>query len=175
MTPEQIRAATSSRNVEWPTPWPLFRRYDARYHFDLDVCASTENAKCARYFTRAEDGLAQDWTGVCWMNPPYKRGVIRCWVQKAAQEVALGRALVVVALLPARTDTEWWHTWVMPHARIRFLKGRVTFEGAVGPALFPSAIATFPKRGLKHRLAQRVDPRQLDWVREAAHVGALAR
>lgn len=78
-----------SDTCEWETPLDFFRQWDEKFHFDLDVCATPENAKCARYFTREDDGLVQDWTGhVCWMNPPYGRGIIN-WMRKA-YESALG-------------------------------------------------------------------------------------
>lgn len=81
-----------SDSCEWETPLDFFRQWDEKFHFDLDVCATPENAKCTRYFTREDDGLAQDWTGhVCWMNPPYGRGIIN-WMRKA-YESALGGGL----------------------------------------------------------------------------------
>lgn len=79
----------SSNSCDWATPLDFFQQWDEQFHFDLDVCATPENAKCARYFTREDDGLVQDWTGhVCWMNPPYGRGIIN-WMRKA-YESALG-------------------------------------------------------------------------------------
>ena len=142
----------SSARDTWATPWPLFLRYDREFGpFDLDVCAEAWNAKVARYFTPAEDGLAQPWFGRCWMNPPYGT-VISLWVEKAYREACvLGRALVV-CLLPARTDAAWWQRWVIPHAaEIRFLPGRVKFEGARSGAPFPSAVVVFrPSRTGAH-------------------------
>lgn len=128
------------------TPWSLFRQIDQEFHFTLDVCASADNAKCARYFSRSEDGLVQDWSGeVCWMNPPFGREIAQ-WVAKARREAARGG--VVVALLPVRSDTAWWHDHVIG-AEIRFLRGRVCFTGGTkGPAShnapFPCAIVVFP-------------------------------
>jgi phage N-6-adenine-methyltransferase len=126
----------SSRASEWETPQELFDVLSAEFPFKLDVCATSENTKCARYFTAADDGLAQDWIGVCWMNPPYGKG-IGAWMAKAHD--AARRGATVVCLIPARTDTSWF--W--DHARygeIRFLRGRLRFsDGDSAP--FPSAIS----------------------------------
>lgn len=73
-----------SATDDWATPQDFFDRLDREFHFDLDVCATAGNAKCPRFFTPQEDGLSQDWNGVCWMNPPYGRG-IGAWVEKAYQ------------------------------------------------------------------------------------------
>lgn len=132
----------SSATVEWATPWAIFNPLDAEFGFTVDVCASADNAKVARYFTEAMDGLAQDWTGeVCWMNPPYGR-VIGDWMRKAYESAQAGAT--VVCLVPARTDTRWWHDYAMK-GEIRFLKGRVHFENGdtKAPAPFPSAIVVF--------------------------------
>lgn len=110
----------SSRSDEWETPQWLFDQLYTEFGFSLDVCATADNAKCERYYTKAEDGLAQDWSGVCWMNPPHGREISR-WIEKA-YESSLGGA-TVVCLLPSRTDTKWWHEYVM-RGEVRFLRGR---------------------------------------------------
>ena len=127
----------SSATPEWATPQDLFDSLSLEFGpFDLDVCATASNAKVARFFDKAQDGLSQDWRGVCWMNPPYGRE-IGLWVAKARQSHAR-----TVCLLPARTDTAWWHD-NMPTAKIvRFLRGRVRFSDS-GPAPFPSAVVVF--------------------------------
>ena len=141
----------SSQTGEWETPQALFDPLDAEFHFTLDVCATAENAKCKRYFTKADDGLVQDWRGeMCWMNPPYGRE-IGGWIEKACMEGA--RGAVVFCLLPARTDTRWWHNWVQLALEVWFLKGRVCFEldgkpildknGKPTGAPFPSALVRF--------------------------------
>jgi phage N-6-adenine-methyltransferase len=132
----------TSRSEEWATPWPLFRLLDAEFHFSLDACATAENAKCAKFHTVAEDGLAQSWAGeVVFCNPPYGRKIY-AWVRKCYQEGALGAATVVL-LIPARTDTPWWHEYIMPHAsEIRFIRGRVNFGGR-SSATFPSVVVVF--------------------------------
>ena len=82
-------AMFSSASCEWETPMDFFDRQDSIYHFDLDVCATPENAKCAQYYTEYQDGLAQTWTGRCWMNPPYGRAIGK-WDQKAYDSVRGG-------------------------------------------------------------------------------------
>jgi phage N-6-adenine-methyltransferase len=135
------RGMFSSTSGEWETPKELFDAVDAVFHFTLDVCATHENAKCARYFIKERDGLAQEWRGVCWMNPPYGIEISR-WVKKA-YESSLEAGAVVVCLFPARTDTRWWHDYVISHAAgVKFIKGRVRFS-RLGPAPFPSALVVF--------------------------------
>ena len=133
----------SSKKMDWATPWELFRVWDISHGpFTLDVCATWENAKCRAFFPPATNGLMQRWHGICWMNPPYGREVGR-WIAKAVGEIHQGHADRVVCLLPARTDTVWWHELVMPYGAIHFLRGRVRFEGAEHAAPFPSAIVVF--------------------------------
>jgi phage N-6-adenine-methyltransferase len=132
----------SSKSDDWATPARLFAALDAEFGFELDVCASANNAKCSRYFTVADDGLAEKWTGCCWMNPPYARRVLERWVEKAADSADAGAT--VVALIPARTDTVWWHEQVMARAaEVRFIKGRLKFGSGDAPAPFPSALVVY--------------------------------
>ncbi len=134
---------------EWATPPELFARLDAEHGpFTLDVCATPDNAKCASYFTKADDALSQIWRGVCWMNPPYGRDLGR-WVAKAVDSAAAGAT--VVCLLPARTDTAWWRDFA-PLGQVEFLRGRVRFNGGNGStsaAPFPSCVIVF-RRGLRN-------------------------
>ena len=134
----------SSRSDEWETPWNLFNQLDAEFHFNTDVCATSQTKKCAHFYSKEEDGLKQTWKGTCWMNPPYGR-VIKDWVKKAYTST-LYEADKVVCLLPARTDTAWWHDFIIPHAaEVRFLRGRVKFSNSKAGAPFPSAIVVFKK------------------------------
>jgi len=130
----------SSATAVWETPQATFDALAAEFGgFGLDVCALPENAKCARYYTPEQDGLAQDWRGRCWMNPPYGR-TIGLWVRKAYESAQAGA--LVVCLLPARTDTAWWHDYAM-RGEVRFLRGRLRFGGAKNSAPFPSAVVIF--------------------------------
>jgi phage N-6-adenine-methyltransferase len=130
-----------SKTCEWATPPEVFAEYDREFHFTLDACATPENAKCAHYFTREQDGLAQTWTGRVWCNPPYGRE-IGDWVRKAAESVACGQAELVACLLPARVDTKWWHG-CCKGAEVRLIEGRIRFVGAKSSAPFPSAVVVF--------------------------------
>ena len=137
---------------EWSTPGDLFERLDREFHFTLDPCATADNAKCVRHYTQADDGLLQDWSNdIVFMNPPYGR-VIGAWIEKAHAESK--RGAIVVCLIPARTDTSYWHDHVMQADEIRLLRGRLKFGGAKAYAPFPSAIVIFDKRA-RPDLAQR--------------------
>jgi phage N-6-adenine-methyltransferase len=131
----------SSATDEWATPQDFFDKLAATYQFTTDVCATKENAKCADFYTKEDNGLTKDWVGVCWMNPPYGRD-IKYWVRKA-YESARANGAIVVCLLPARTDTSWWHDYVLPHGQVTFIRGRLKFGGAKNSAPFPSAIVVF--------------------------------
>ena len=115
------------RQGDYSTPQDLFEAYDRLYHFTLDVCATAANAKCPHYFTPEQDGLQQPWHGTCWMNPPYHQAEIPKWIRKAYEESQ--RGAVVVALLPARTGSAWFHEVVLPHAAVTFLRGRSSLRG----------------------------------------------
>jgi phage N-6-adenine-methyltransferase len=132
----------SSRSEMWATPHALFERLDAIYSFDVDVCAVAGNAKCKKYFTPSIDGLKQSWRGACWMNPPYGRDIIQ-WMRKAY--ISSLQGATVVCLVPARTDTRWWHSYAMK-GEVEFIKGRLKFGDAKNSAPFPSAIITFKPR-----------------------------
>ncbi len=136
------RLMFSSKTDLWETPQWLFDELDREFHFTLDVCALPENAKCERYYTPEMDGLAQLWDGVCWCNPPYGR-TVGAWVRKARETAAAGHT--VVMLLPARTDTRWFHEDIYRRERteVRFLRGRLRFGGAGNSAPFPSMVVVF--------------------------------
>lgn len=138
----------SSATDDWATPQEFFDRLNHEFCFTLDACASDGNAKCDAYFTREEDALTCSWlptperaeTGTVWMNPPYGRG-IGAWVKKAYETSTAGRT--VVCLLPARTDTAWWHDYIQNKAEVRFVRGRLKFGGAKNSAPFPSVVVVF--------------------------------
>lgn len=131
----------SSATDDWATPQALFDVLDQEFGFTLDVCASPANAKCPTFFTEELDGLAHDWRGVCWMNPPYG-DAIAAWVEKAW--VSAEEGATVVCLLPARTDTAWWWDYCR-YGEIRFLRGRLKFGAATTSAPFPSAVVIFAR------------------------------
>src|SRR2546423_3720460 len=132
----KLKVHFMSETDEWATPQFLFDALNAEFGFTLDPCANSDNAKCKRFYTKAEDGLHQDWTDeVVFMNPPYGRALGN-WMRKA-YESSINGALVV-CLIPARTDTHWWHRYAMC-GEIRFLRRRLKFGDAQNSAPFPSA------------------------------------
>lgn len=132
-----------SKSTDWETPQWVFEIWNAVYHFTLDACAEPHNTKCKLYFTLLENGLRQSWRGHrVWCNPPYLN--IRPWVAKAYWS-CLNHGVLVVMLLPARTDMDWFHDyiWKQPHVEIEYIKGRVQFEGGRSGATFASMIVIF--------------------------------
>ena len=156
------RVHFSSENREWETPNEVFKPLQKEFNIVLDTCATLENAKCDIYFDRKQNGLKADWytislnlSGSCWMNPPYGRGIEQ-WVQKASQERDKGAT--VVALLPARTDTNWFHNYIHEKegVEVRFLKGRIKFVDAESSAPFPSMIVIFKQKKVKKSIWKKL-------------------
>jgi len=132
----------ASEKNDWETPDSLFDELHYEFEFDLDVCATEENAKLSNYLNPEQDALSMDWAGTCWLNPPYGREIHK-WMRYAMQQAMMGNC-EVVCLIPSRTDTKWfWDT--ARHGEVRFLKGRLKFKGADNSAPFPSAIVVFRK------------------------------
>ena len=132
----------SSASDEWATPQDFFDKLNEEFGFTLDPCANADNHKCGKYFTKEQDGLAQDWgTERVYCNPPYGRGIGE-WVAKCSRHKGLA-----VMLIPARTDTKWFHEYVYqkPNAEIRFIKGRLKFGTSSNSAPFPSMVIVFNK------------------------------
>lgn len=138
----------SSQSDMWETPQDLFDKLNEEFHFDLDVCAIASNAKCSSFYSPEQNGLIQPWYGRCWCNPPYGRQVNK-WVKKAYDTAYVDGNLVVM-LLPARTDTKWFHEYIYGKAEIRFLKGRLKFGGSKNSAPFPSMIVIFEPKELNN-------------------------
>lgn len=126
----------SSSKEDWETPKDLFNELNKEFNFTIDVAANNENHKCNRYYTEKENGLIQDWKNeMVWCNPPYGRKIGE-WVKKDSKNK-------VVMLLPARTDTKWFHEYIYNKTEIRFIKGRLKFGNSVNSAPFPSMIVIF--------------------------------
>lgn len=150
MDKKTISTLMSSSNDDWGTPQELYDYLDELFKFDLDVCADWSNAKAEYYYDEELDGLKQRWFGNCWMNPPYskpskkmnKPGLIH-WIDKAIKESRKKRVNCVVALLPARTETNWYYKIWKNADLIVFLRGRLKFGGAKSSAPFPSVVAVF--------------------------------
>ena len=149
------RVHFSSKSDEWETPQAFFDELDREFHFVGDVCATRKNAKCEAFIEKRRDALSVDWNkffrmGPLWMNCPYGRNITGMWVRKAVEMYGLERT--IVCLLPARTDTSWWHDYVIGGgAEVRFVRGRLKFGGAKHGAPFPSAVVIF--RAKKERAA----------------------
>lgn len=133
----------SSKTDLWETPQDFFDALNAEFHFDLDACATAKNAKCNQFFSPEDDGLEQKWSGVVWCNPPYGKTVGK-WCEKALSESRDGTTVVI--LLPARTDTRWFHDYIYGNAEIRFVKGRLKFGAAQNAAPFPSMVVIFGQK-----------------------------
>lgn len=133
----------SSSTNEWATPDDFFKELDAEFHFNLDPCCTHENAKCERHYTIDDDGLTKNWGGCrVFCNPPYGRQ-IKDWVKKCYMESRAADTLVVM-LIPARTDTSYFHEYIYRKAReIRFVRGRLHFNDSPAGAPFPSMVVVF--------------------------------
>ena len=142
----------SSKTDIWETPKDLFDTLNKEFNFTLDVCALPENAKCEKYYTPENNGLSQNWDGIIWCNPPYGRQ-IGSWVRRALFASVAGNT--VVMLLPARTDTRWFHEYIYnrKNVEVRFLKGRLKFGNAKNSAPFPSMVVVF--RPIKNKLEDK--------------------
>ena len=128
----------ASKKQEYKTPKKLFNKLNKEFNFTIDVCADTYNKKVENFYSEKDNALIKDWNGVCWMNPPYKD--LKIWVKKAYKESLKGA--IVVCLIPARTNTNWWHEYCMK-GEIRFIKGRPKFEGCKYGLPQPLAIVIF--------------------------------
>jgi len=143
-------ALFSSNSDEWATPQEMFDKLDAEFGFTLDPCATAENHKCGKYYTIEDDGLEKSWNGeTVFCNPPYSQ--IDKWVEKAWYESRKDNTTVVL-LIPSRTDTKYFHNFILNRSEIRFVKGRLKFGDSKNSAPFPSMVvvfrgATVQKRG----------------------------
>lgn len=160
MNPATTATMFSSASVDWSTPQDFYDGLNREFGFVLDAAASAENAKCELYFSKEVNALDFDWSitdlasgtkswGAVWLNPPYGRGISK-WFAKAYEESLKGAT--VVMLVPARTDTSYWHRYVIgTNAEVRFIKGRLKFGGHKNSAPFPSAVVVFrpPNQGAK--------------------------
>ncbi len=134
----------SSETDNWSTPQDFFDKLNEEFGFNLDPCASDENHKCDRYFTRDINGLNKEWGGSVFVNPPYGRE-IGAWVKKSYESFCSGQCDCVVMLIPARTDTKWFHDYIYHTAEIRFIKGRLKFGCCKNSAPFPSMVVVWKK------------------------------
>lgn len=130
----------SSKSNEWATPQSFFDKLNKEFGFTLDPCSTHENAKCEKHYTIEEDGLSQNWGGqVVFCNPPYGRDLPK-WVKKCHDE---SRHATIVMLIPARTDTSYFHDYIYHKAEIRFIRGRLKFGESKTSAPFPSMVVIY--------------------------------
>lgn len=135
----------SSKTDDWYTPIDFYKELNKEFNFNLDPCCDEENKKCEKYFTKEDNGLIQDWEGYrVFCNPPYGRE-IKKWVKKAYEESKKNNTLVVM-LIPARTDTSYFHDYIYKKSEIRFIRGRLKFGGSKNPAPFPSMVVIFSNK-----------------------------
>ena len=133
----------SSKSNDWATPQDFFDKLNEEFDFTLDPCADDHNHKCDKYYTEADNGLAQSWAGErVFCNPPYGRDTVK-WVHKAFKEVYAGECPLAVLLIHARTDTRWFHRYIYNKAEVRFIKGRLKFGGSKENAPFPSMVVVY--------------------------------
>jgi site-specific DNA-methyltransferase (adenine-specific) len=132
----------SSTSGDWDTPQAFYDKLDRQFSFTLDPCATEASAKCTKYYTKEDDGLVQDWgEQTVFVNPPYGRG-IGVWLKKGYEESKKHNTTVVM-LVPARTDTKWWHDYVMRAKEVHLVRGRLKFGTSDNAAPFPSAVVVF--------------------------------
>ena len=134
----------SSSKDDWSTPQDFFDKLDSKYNFTLDPCANDANHKCKKYYTKNDNGLSRNWGGErCFVNPPYGKEIGK-WVKKCYEESKRDNTLVVM-LIPARTDTRYFHDYIYGKAEIQFIKGRLKFGNGTSPAPFPSMVVIYGK------------------------------
>ena len=137
----------SSKTAQWATPQDFFDKLNDEFNFTLDPCADDVNHKCQKYFTEQQDGLIQDWAGeIVFCNPPYGRE-IKHWVKKCFDEVFLGNCPCAVMLIPARTDTKWFHQYIYkkPNVDVNYIEGQLKFGNSKNAAPFASMVVVFKK------------------------------
>jgi hypothetical protein len=137
------RGLFTSTRGDWKTPKALYQAIDAEFRFDFDPCPAQPKF----------NGLENDWGNINFVNPPYGKEIVK-WIQKGYEENLKGKT--VVFLLPSRTDTRWWHNFVMKAGEIRFIKGRLRFDDQKNSAPFPSVIVIFKPKVWKTELAEKM-------------------
>jgi site-specific DNA-methyltransferase (adenine-specific) len=147
---ENFKIMFSSNSNEWETPRKIFDILNKEFNFDLDACASDFNYKCKNYFTKENSCLDKSWKQYksVFMNPPYGRQ-IKLFVEKTYKEYLNGSN--VVMLIPARTDTQYFHKYIYGKAELIFIKGRLKFalDGiSADSAPFPSMVCVYSHQSI---------------------------
>ncbi len=141
----------------WETPAHIYEQWGANYKCNLDVAASAANTKCSDYFDIERDALSCDWYGRVWCNPPYSK--LKAWVAKAYRQ--RNNCDIIVCLLPAKTDTQWFHSFIYRKASLFFIKGRISFErngqpGGRGRLPFPSMVTIYRPDSFSNAIQERL-------------------
>ena len=136
-----------STRQDWPTPRYLYDPLNEEFRFEWDLAASAENALAPRFYAKEQDGLKQKWDGVCWLNPPFGQKTAKMvdWIKKAWTDTQTSETLTVVMLIPARTNTRWFHQYRMKAAEVRFICGRPKFGDATHGLPQPLVLVVFRK------------------------------
>ncbi len=132
---------------DWTTPKILFNKLNQEFNFEYDLAADKNNALCAKFYTKDNDGLKQNWDGICWLNPPYgdKSSKMVDWIKKSYNDSQINPNLTVVMLIPARTNTKWFHNYCMKAAEVRFICGRPKFGDSKHGLPQPLILLVFKK------------------------------
>lgn len=147
-----IKCGFTSNSDDWATPQNLFNYLNDKFHFTLDPCADKYNHKCEKYYTEMDSGLSHSWKDeTVFMNPPYGKN-IKYWVAKAYTE-SKNNAITVIGLLPARTDTKWFHDYCIKSSEIIFIKGRLKFGDGLNSAPFPSIIIIWDGKNFQPKMS----------------------
>jgi site-specific DNA-methyltransferase (adenine-specific) len=132
MNKNDLDVSFSAKSDEWETPLDFYQGLDSIYHFTLDPCSTSDNAKCKKFFTAKENGLEQSWKGeTVFINPPYSN--ISDWAKKCNYEYIRNNATTVM-LIPARTDTDYFHLYCMEATSYGFVHHRLCFENRSLPS-----------------------------------------
>jgi len=134
-----------TENQSWETPDELFNILNEEFLFDIDVAANNNNKKCDKFINEKKNALIKEWEGTCWLNPPYggkRENSLKNWVKRAFEQ-SRKKNCVVVMLIPARTNTIWWHEYIMRAKEIRLIRGRPKFKGNIHGLPWPLAIIVF--------------------------------
>lgn len=172
-------ALLSSKKMDYCTPRDFFAELDREFHFTLDAAATEASAKCPAYYTPETDGLNSPWNiagGAVFCNPPYGRETGK-WVRKAWEEAKSGTTIVL--LIPARTDTSYFHEYIYGHAEIRWVRGRLRFEDEDGtvyqPAPFPSMVVVYNGKEQRGMKAETVEARAVKIAAKVMTAAGLCR
>lgn len=146
-THNKFKTRFNTSRQDWSTPKELFNKLNKEFNFEWDLAAEQDNALCNKFYSKEQDGLKQKWEGVCWLNPPYgdKSSKMVNWIKKAYDDTQENPNLIVVMLIPARTNTKWFANYIAQCCEVRFIIGRPKFGNAKDGLPQPLLFAVFKK------------------------------